>query len=171
MPAKKGLVRILQSSELVEQTYLVAMSGYPLAVIRILGMWLKTRSSASRWKMACCITNNVWQLTHVHDLWFIKFPHYCLQNHSWWAEQVIIYETEITFSMTITYRASVFRVNFCSRSKSPEMAYPEEPQAAQSTVSCSGSYSNWNCSERIRYSRIWFNRRNLRSAPCPDTKK
>lgn len=34
-------------------SYLVAISGYPLAVMRMLGIWLYTQSSASRWKMAC----------------------------------------------------------------------------------------------------------------------
>jgi hypothetical protein len=46
-----------------------------------------------------------------------------------------------TFSTTMMYRASVFKANFSSKLRSPEIGCPDDPHAEQSTTSWFGSYA------------------------------
>lgn len=106
---------------------LVAISGYPFAVIRIQGSWLYKRSSASLWNMASYFKQVTYQLIIDRD------------------ESLLDWKSKIgTFSTTMIYRASEDKFNLLNTFRSPVIACPEAPRMEQSICSSSGSWGSLN---------------------------
>jgi hypothetical protein len=89
------------------------------------------QSSASRWNIAC-YTNASTQ--HIN---------FCMESRKSHQKVLIdnLSKETSTFSTTMMYRASVFKTNFSSKLRSPEIGCPDDPHAEQSTTSWFGSYA------------------------------